>query len=198
MGRTSDARDRILDSSRRLMRTRGYTAVGVAEICADAGVKKGSFYHFFDSKQALTVEAVGDQWTEERGSLNAAVDGAADPLDRLRALVDCLIAPQRADHGESGAIHGCLYGNLALELSGREPEVRRRLAEVFDEQVEMVARLIDQARDAGRIGADGTGHDLARALVAQVEGMVLLARVRNDPALLDEIRPNTERLLRLT
>lgn len=195
MGRTSDARERILDSSRRLMRTRGYTAVGVAEICAEAGVKKGSFYHFFDSKQALTVEAVDCQWAEERGSLQAAADGSADPLERLRALVECLIAPQRADHGETGTIHGCLYGNLALELSGREPEVRRRLAEVFDEQVEMAARLIARAREAGRIGAAGPDDALARSLVAQVEGMVLLARVRNDPALLDEVWPSAERLL---
>ncbi|MEV2276193.1 TetR/AcrR family transcriptional regulator [Nocardiopsis sp. NPDC049922] len=195
MGRTSDARERILDSSRRLMRTRGYTALGVAEICADAGVKKGSFYHFFDSKQALTIEAVGEQWAEERGALQAAVTDADGPVDRLRALVARLVGTQRADHGESGAIHGCLYGNLALELSGQEPEVRRRLAEVFDDQVAMIARLIAEAQEAELVGRGTGAQALARSMVAQIEGTVLLARVRNDPALLDEVWPSAERLL---
>ncbi|MDT0327024.1 TetR/AcrR family transcriptional regulator [Nocardiopsis lambiniae] len=197
MGRTSDARDRILDSSRRLMRTRGYTALGVAEICAEAGVKKGSFYHFFDSKQALTVETVDGQWTEERRSLEASLEDADGPVDRLRALIECLIGVQRADYGESGTIHGCLYGNLAAEVSEREPEVRRRLVLVFDEQVDMIADLVARARSAGLIGGTGTEHALARALVAQIEGTVLLARVRNDPTLLDDVWPNAERLLGL-
>ncbi|WP_304454541.1 TetR/AcrR family transcriptional regulator [Nocardiopsis sp. YSL2] len=196
MGRTSDARERILDSSRRLMRTRGYTALGVAEICADAGVKKGSFYHFFDSKQALTVEAVDGHWAEERQALETALaETAEDPLGRLRALVECLVGDQRTDHSESGMIHGCLYGNLALELSGHEPEVRRRLAEVFDDQVAMVARLIGEAQQAGLVGSATGADTLASSMVAQIEGAVLLARVRNDPALLDEIWPSAERLL---
>ncbi|WP_306368321.1 TetR/AcrR family transcriptional regulator [Nocardiopsis sp. CC223A] len=195
MGRTSDARDRILDSSRRLMRTRGYTALGVAEICSEAGVKKGSFYHFFDSKQALTVETVEEHWAQERRALKEALDGADDPLERLRTLVEHLMGVQRADHRDSGTIHGCLYGNLALEVSGREPEVRERLAAVFEEQIAMVADLIAQGRGAGLLGGDGAEHALAATLVAQIEGTVLLARVRNDPALLDGAWPGVERLL---
>ncbi|CAL9471049.1 HTH-type transcriptional repressor NemR [Nocardiopsis dassonvillei] len=195
MGRTSDARDRLLDSSRRLMRTRGYTALGVAEICAEAGVKKGSFYHFFDSKQALTVETVEEHWSEERRSLEGALAEAEGPLARLRALVEYLMGVQRADHRASGEIHGCLYGNLALEVSGREPEVRERLAAVFEDQIAMVADLIAQARGAGLIGGSGSEHALAATLIAQIEGTVLLARVRNDPALLDGAWGGVERLL---
>ncbi|MGW5878551.1 TetR/AcrR family transcriptional regulator [Nocardiopsis terrae] len=196
MGRTSDARERILDSSRRLMRARGYTALGIADICTDAGVKKGSFYHFFDSKQALTVEAVDGQWARERRVIEAALaEAAGGPLGRLRALVECLLGTQRTDHSESGVIHGCLYGNLALELSGQEPQVRQRLSEVFDEQVGMVARLIGEAQEAGLVGSTAAADALARSTVAQIEGMVLLARVRNDPALLDEAWPGAARLL---
>ncbi|MEW1590357.1 helix-turn-helix domain-containing protein, partial [Micromonospora vinacea] len=53
MGRTSDAKNKILDAAATLIEQRGYTALGVAEICAAAGVPKGSFYYFFESKQAL-------------------------------------------------------------------------------------------------------------------------------------------------
>ncbi|MFI6577200.1 TetR/AcrR family transcriptional regulator [Nocardiopsis sp. NPDC050513] len=195
MGRTSDARERILDSSRRLLRTRGYTALGVAQICDDAGVKKGSFYHFFDSKQALTIETVDEHWAEERRGLEAVLAGAGGPVERLHALVECLVGTQRADHSESGAMYGCLYGNLALELSGQEPEVRGRLAKVFDDQVAMVARLIAEAQEEELIGRGTSAQTLARSMVAQIEGTVLLARVRNDPTLLDEAWPSARRLL---
>jgi TetR/AcrR family transcriptional repressor of nem operon len=55
MGRKNDARDKILTTARGLIERRGYSAPGVAEICAAAGVPKGSFYHFFESKQVLAL-----------------------------------------------------------------------------------------------------------------------------------------------
>ena len=58
MGRTSNARSRLLETAMQLMYARGYSAVGVQEICAQAGVNKGSFYHFFPSKQALILAVI--------------------------------------------------------------------------------------------------------------------------------------------
>lgn len=58
MGRTSDAKDRLIAAAMELMYARGYTAVGVQEICDRAGVNKGSFYHFFPSKQALVLAVI--------------------------------------------------------------------------------------------------------------------------------------------
>lgn len=58
MGRTSDARERILEAAIELIYARSYSAVGVQAICERAGVQKGSFYHFFPSKRELTLAAV--------------------------------------------------------------------------------------------------------------------------------------------
>src|SRR4029453_10165792 len=58
MGRTRDAKARLLASAMALMYARGYTAVGVHDICAHAGVNKGSFYYFFPSKRALAVAVI--------------------------------------------------------------------------------------------------------------------------------------------
>ena len=55
MGRCSDARDRLLATAAQLVHERGYTAVSVSDICEAAGLKKGSFYHFFPSKHALVL-----------------------------------------------------------------------------------------------------------------------------------------------
>ena len=64
MGRRSDARNRLLEGADRLFRDQGFAAVGVAQLCAAAGVNKGSFYHFFPSKQALLLEVVAAAWDE--------------------------------------------------------------------------------------------------------------------------------------
>ncbi|WP_159941671.1 MULTISPECIES: TetR/AcrR family transcriptional regulator [unclassified Nocardiopsis] len=195
MGRTSTARDRLVSSARRLMLTRGYASLGVAEICADADVRKGSFYHFFSSKQALTSAAVDAHWTEQRQEWERALRGPGTPVERLRALVAHLVEDQRAEYAERGRIHGCLYGNLALELSGHEPDVRARLSEVFAEQAALVTEVVGQARQRGELDQETPDRLLAESFLAQVEGGVLLARVHDAPDLLDLVWPGVRRLL---
>ena len=58
MGRTSDAREKILSAAQSLIELRGYSALGVAEICKAADVPKGSFYYFFESKEALALAVI--------------------------------------------------------------------------------------------------------------------------------------------
>ena len=86
MGRTSDARDRLIQAAKDLTYARGYTAVGIKDICEEAGVQKGSFYHFFPTKRDLLL-AVIDAHVEW---LQAIVAEAAQPdlrpLERIRRL----------------------------------------------------------------------------------------------------------------
>ncbi|MBB1247354.1 TetR/AcrR family transcriptional regulator, partial [Streptomyces durbertensis] len=85
-----------------------------------------SFYHFFDSKQALTLEVVDGYWAAQREQWRAALTGDEPALDRLCRLLEGMADVQRDTRAESGAVAGCLLGNLALELSTQEPEVRAR------------------------------------------------------------------------
>ncbi|MFI6502790.1 TetR/AcrR family transcriptional regulator [Nonomuraea typhae] len=183
MGRQSDARDRLLDAACRLIHSRGYSAIGVAEICAEAGVRKGSFYHFFASKQALTLEVIDAHWSAQRASWSAVLGGGDPVHDRLERLFRTQAEAQRAAKQDTGAVNGCLLANLALELSNQDETVRARLAQVFDEQVELVRTAI------------GGSRETARAMVAQLEGMVLFAKLGNDPALLDGVWEQARRLL---
>ncbi|MFJ7069477.1 TetR/AcrR family transcriptional regulator [Streptomyces sp. NPDC101115] len=195
MGRTSTARERLLDATGELMRGRGYAAVGVAEICAKAEVKKGSFYHFFESKQALTVEVVDAYWAAERACWTEVVTGPGTALDRLRQLLAGPAELQRRVKETTGSVDGCLLGNLALELSTQEPDVRARLDEIFDEQIATVAAVLAEAAAEGAVPADRSGPEVARAVVAQLEGLVLLAKLKNDPAVLDGLWPQVRLLL---
>ncbi|GGP96386.1 TetR/AcrR family transcriptional regulator [Streptomyces roseolilacinus] len=195
MGRTSTARERLIDATGELMQSRGYSSLGVAEICAKAEVKKGSFYHFFESKQALTVEAVNAYWKTERGYWNTELAAAGPALDRLRRLLDAMVQLQRRMKEASGTVDGCLLGNLALELSTQEPAVRTRLEEIFDEQIALVAATLDAAADEGAVPRERATAATARAVVAHLEGLVMFAKLKNDPAVLDDLWPHTLLLL---
>jgi TetR/AcrR family transcriptional repressor of nem operon len=196
MGRQSNARERLLGAACELMEGRGYTGIGVAEICARADVRKGSFYHFFPSKQALTIAAIDAHWQEQRAHWAGTLQGEGTPLDRLEALFRSQVAAQQSAKDAAGTVNGCLFGNLALELSNQESEVQARLQEIFAEQIDLVRGTLDEASREGAIPESSASVASARSVVAQLEGMVLFAKLGNDPAVLADLWPQTLLLLR--
>jgi TetR/AcrR family transcriptional repressor of nem operon len=196
MGRTSDARDRLLAASCDLIRSRSYGSVGVAEICALAGVRKGSFYYFFDSKQSLTLAAVNVHWDEQRAAWEAVLSAPEPALARLRRLFEETAASLRASQEASGAVNGCVLANLALELSTQDQVVQTRLQEIFAEQIALIADTLQQAAAEGSIPAASATRAIARAVVAQMEGMILFAKLGNDPDVLNDLWSQTLLLLR--
>jgi TetR/AcrR family transcriptional repressor of nem operon len=168
MGRTSDARERLIDAAFRLWFTRSFADVGVNEICEEAGVRKGSFYHFFPSKTDLALAVIDDIWGRYRIERNYqfAVANKAD----------------------TGHVWGCPIGNLAVELSTQDESVRARLNEFFGQWAGEFAGLLDEAVAVG----DLPPHDTRAAglsLLAYVQGMTVLAKTGNDPDLIRTIGP---------
>lgn len=122
MGRTSTARERLLDAAGTLMRHRGYSGLGVAEICAAAEVKKGSFYHFFDSKQDLTLQAIDAYWGEQQRSWAAELDGSGPALDRLRRLLEGMALVQRRGKRPAARSTAACSGTSPLNSALRNPK----------------------------------------------------------------------------
>ncbi|WP_053850994.1 TetR/AcrR family transcriptional regulator [Streptomyces sp. NRRL B-24085] len=197
MGRTSDAKEKILGAARSLIEGRGYSALGVAEICKAAGVPKGSFYYFFESKEALALAVVDEHWAAQRAEWQSALGADTDPLRRLRALFELTEAGQRAVQEGRGTVAGCLFGNLALELSNHAEPVRGRLQEIFDAQVDMVEAVVAEARERGEVTVPDT-RQAARAVVAQLEGQVMFAKLYNSPQRLSALWDNCRALLGVT
>jgi TetR/AcrR family transcriptional regulator, transcriptional repressor for nem operon len=194
MGRTSDAREKILAAAQELMEMRGYSALGVAEICKAAGVPKGSFYYFFDSKEALALAVVDDHWDRQRANWSRVLSGEQDPLRRLKQLFEETEAEQSAGQLSCGTVSGCMFGNLTLELSNQTEAVRTRLQEVFDEQVDMVETVVAEARGRGEITV-ADDRKAARSVVAQLEGQVLFAKLYNRTGGLGDLWANCLALL---
>ena len=197
MGRTSDAREKILAAAESLIELRGYSALGVAEICERAGVPKGSFYYFFKSKEVLALAVLDGHWAAERRGWNSALAQDVEPLQRLRRLFEATQADQLAGQQSCGTISGCMFGNLTLELSNQTEQIRERLQEIFDEQVDLVDKVIAEALEQGDVTVTDT-HEAARSIVAQLEGQVLLAKLYNNTGLLDTLWTNSLSLLGAT
>lgn len=194
MGRTSDARERLLESGSALMHQRGYTAVGVSELCSQAGVKKGSFYHFFPSKVELALAVVDRHRAETQGALEELVNGDAPPLERLAAYAKGIWEHQVELRRSCGQVLGCPIGNLALEMSTQEPELRKALDQVFERNIESLERAVQEAIERSDL-RPLDAHRAACSILSLIEGSIMLAKMKDDPQILRDLKRNVLRLL---
>ncbi len=198
----SPARDsgrRLLDAADRLMYERGYEAVGVAELCAEADVKKGSFYYFYESKHALALAMLDRAWDRAQRVLFAPL---ADPdlgtIEAIGGYGERLAAMLRDRAGGDGEpiVGGCRFGNFAVELSTRDPEIRARVEEILDEMVELVAAAIRRGVASGELHADLDVDRAAGDVIAHMEGLMVMAKAHRDPDVLTRLGAVAPALLR--
>jgi TetR/AcrR family transcriptional repressor of nem operon len=189
MDTQSDTRARILATARELFHGRSYADVGVKEICGIARVQKGSFYHFFHSKQDLAmavIDDMSDDWAH--GFVAEAFDPELPPLERLDYMVDAAYYWQKAASQADGRMPGCLFGNLALEISTRDEVLRAKLNAVFEKASSRFHATLDEAVDLGLLPPMDTAAT-AEAMLAFLEGVILLAKTGNDPEVVRALGP---------
>jgi TetR/AcrR family transcriptional repressor of nem operon len=185
----TNTKSRILTVARRLFHSRSYADVGVKQICDEARVQKGSFYHFFPSKRDLAlavIDDMADDWAH--GFVAEAFDHNLAPLERLEYMVDAAYYWQKAAKDIEGRVRGCLFGNLALEVSTREEILRAKLMAVFNKTKGKFRETLEEAVASGAIAAldaDST----AAAMLAYLEGVILLAKTQNDPDVIRTLGP---------
>jgi TetR/AcrR family transcriptional repressor of nem operon len=189
MNLSSDTKDRILATARELFHGRSYADVGIKEICAQANVQKGSFYHFFPSKRDLAmavIDDMADDWAH--GFVAEAFDEALPPIERLDYMVDAVYFWQKAAKSLEGRMPGCLFGNLALEISTRDEVIRARINAIFSKASDRFHQALEQAVERGDIPPLDT-QATATAMLAYLEGVILLAKTRNDPEVVRQLGP---------
>jgi TetR/AcrR family transcriptional repressor of nem operon len=194
MGRTSDARERLVESGSELMHERGYTAVGVSELCEAAEVKKGSFYYFFPSKVDLALAVIDRHSTTSKQALDQLASGDEPPLKRLADYAEGLRELHVEVYESCGQVLGCPIGNLGLEMSTQEPALGERLRQVFDHYVASFETVLDEAVDRGDL-APLDAHQTACSILALAEGSVMLAKMKNDPEVLGSLKRDVFRLI---
>lgn len=170
-----DTREKLIRTAEKMMLRDGYSATRVDDVIRNAGLSKGSFYHFFDSKEALGLAAL-EHYYADRVERLAAGAYAAETDPRRRAL-------GFLDHAASAAPdlwkQGCLLANFAADAAGSSRIVSNVLKKRTSELRTLLADLL---RPLATPEDDAT--DLADRFLVCIEGSIVLARIYDDPGYL--------------
>ena len=154
MGRTSDAKERLIKSAIELIHARKYASVGVNELCENAGVKKGSFYHFSPSKIDLTSAALDEvaNWYR-RDIYEPAFAKDLPPLARIQRYFQLIYEYHVSLTEAAGRMAGCHFGNLAVEMSTQDEVIREKVKAMFESGVATFEEVLREAVAAGDLPA---------------------------------------------
>jgi len=174
-----DTREALVRAGLAVLTEKGFVATGIDEVLRQVGVPKGSFYHYFEHKEAFglaVIAAYGDYFGRKLEQVFSSV--AISPLARLRAFVD----EAGAGMARFGFRRGCLIGNLGQEMSNLPESFRIRLDEVFRDWEARLARCLASAQQAGELAGDTNCNELARQFWIGWEGAVLRAKLERSVA----------------
>ena len=178
----SDTRELLLRAGLEVLTEKGFAATGIDEILGRVGVPKGSFYHYFDSKEAFGLQLItryGDFFARklDRHLRNTALT----PLGRLSAFVsEAIDGMSRHDYRR-----GCLIGNLGQEMGSLPESFRSHLKETFFDWQERFAACLQEAQNIGELSSEAKPHQLAEFFWIGWEGAVLRAKLEQSAAPLE-------------
>lgn len=177
------ARGKILNAAWKLMLAKGYNATSVDEICEAAELTKGSFFHYFDSKEDLAKAVMN----HHGASTQAVMDKGSfakleDPLQRLYGYLDYLAVLSK----DPRVPRSCLFGNLSQELSSTHPQIRAACARAFAQWADALSRDLEAAKRLHAPGVEFDSKSVAEQLIIVYEGALILAKAKQRPQIIDQ------------
>lgn len=171
MPKPAGTRDRLIESARFLFWERGFAGTSMADLLSHAGVNSGSFYHFFESKEALLREVLQTYLGGLRPMIvDPAFAQTEEPVERIFAI----LAGYRDRILQTDCKYGCPLGRLALEIDPENRPAHQLIAENFQGWIGAIRECLEQLRDRLPEGADA--ESLATYVLAVMEGGVMLSR----------------------
>ena len=171
MPKVLHTRERLIDSARYLFWERGFAGTSMADLLAHAGVNSGSFYHFFESKEALLREVLdGYLFALRPMVVDPAFAQTDEPVERIFAI----LAGYRGRILQTDCKYGCPLGRLALEIDPENRPAHTLIAKNFQGWIAAVRECVDQLGDRLPPGTDRDA--LATYVLAVMEGGVMLSR----------------------
>jgi len=158
-----------------LFAERGVAATSLDEVLAAAGAGKSQLYHYFRGRDELVAAAVGLRCTQVLAGLTRALGAVASLAELELALAGF------AHEYEQMGLPGCPIGSLAAEVAGRNEDARLQTAAAFGAWERLFADALNRMRDRGELRADASPAVLATALLASIEGGMVLSQARKDP-----------------
>jgi TetR/AcrR family transcriptional regulator, transcriptional repressor for nem operon len=189
------AKDKILEVALSVIRTKGYAATTVDDLCTAAGVTKGAFFHHFKSKEDLAI-AAAEHWSEITGRLfaEAPYHKLADPLDRVLGYIDFRRTLLTGDLSE----FTCLVGTMVQETYASNPSIRDACARSITSHAAKVEADIREAIAKCGINPPWSAASLALYTQAVLQGAFIIAKAKGNAkdaaACVDHLRRYVELL----
>jgi TetR/AcrR family transcriptional regulator, transcriptional repressor for nem operon len=185
---------RLLDATIKVVRTKGYTATRVEDVCAEAGVTKGSFFHHFKSKDDLALAALA-HWKSRADDLflHADYQRLPDPLDRLLAYVDFRKAILTGELSE----YTCFAGTMLQEMYATNPEIRSACEHSICGHAAVLAADIEAAMQDHPVADEVTAESLALHMQCVIQGAFILAKAKGGAAVAADCIDHLRRYLSL-
>lgn len=187
-----ESKTKFLDAALRVIRSKGYTATRIDDVCAAAGLTKGSFFHHFKSKEELAI-AAADHFAAMADRLFASGphQRSADPRERLLGYVDFRISLLRGELAD----FTCLLGTMLQEAYDTHPEIRAACDKHISAHAGTLARDIAEAKARYAPNAPWTPESLGLFIQAVIQGSFILAKGRQGPDIAAESLRHLRRYL---
>ncbi|HEY1662920.1 MAG TPA: TetR/AcrR family transcriptional regulator [Verrucomicrobiae bacterium] len=194
MGRVSEAKVKLMDAVLELIWTGSYGSTTIDQICERAGVKKGSFYYFFNSKSELAVEALGSSWQSMQAEVDRMFSATIPPLDRLQKYCDFSYKFQCDMKAKYGRVLGCPQFSLGSEVCTQDDTLQKKIQSILDYKRKYIESAIRDGIASGDVPACDPSTK-AQMVMAYYEGMLMQARIKNDVGLLSKMATGVFSLL---
>lgn len=163
-------KNQILDAGLECFHTKGYNGTGVKDIVDAAGVPKGSFYNYFESKEAFAIEALDRLYSQRLQDLRQTLlEGEGPVVERILGLYEQIVAESMAQE----CFGGCLVGNLCQEMAETCEAIRDKAGELMDGHIGVFAEAIAKGQGEGSINTSLDARAMAEFLFAAWEGTLI-------------------------
>ncbi len=182
MARDPNRRHTIIDGASQLFLRHGYDGVTVDEICTQTHSSKGSFYHFFSSKEDLAIQLIDDTWDATQESLADTFSADKSPMDRIRDELVHAYSRSHTMDGRSRHMTGSPIGTLSVTFGNKSEKIRKRINFAFNHMRHTYRLTFTEAISKGDLDGSRSAAELADLLLVTIQGIGIIGRATNSRA----------------
>ncbi len=175
--KNGNVKEKLLNAAFDSFLIKGYTATRVDEICKTAGVSKGSFFHYFKSKEDLAIAVLEDYFEKAASKFaNGEYAEVTDPVERAFSFIDFADSAAMEFWGK-----GCLFGNFVTDLKVSGSEIEKRVENVFRTLSQSFSHVLEPVAELDKSGNGPTALELSEQFLMAIEGAIVLGRAYGEP-----------------
>ena len=191
-----DTRQKLINTAKELINASSYASVGVAEICKQAEVNKGSFYHFFESKEELGLIALEDGCQEHEPQLREIFADSKTAMQQLDTFVKFFYEYQEEEFDKFGRVRGCPAVNLGSEMATQSQHFCDTVNKIMRRFDSYFIKLAQKFKDENLIDNNVDVELLGRTLHTHILGLKIIAKLENNPLVFkQDLKPTMLRIL---